>query len=205
MTVFRRIAKLNVTREEINAYSPPRGIIASELEWVLDRETGKPKNQAVMEFACSDYQPEEMLRKNLSDIRYHLHDGFWRNRIVEDAITYHPKSARRIYRIEAILDHPLITGKPIRRRPGGVEARRVDVPLAIRKAAEEAGDVHEISISPARMASQLVIATRNNEPFWIKPKYVNQERQRVVRGPEEVVEQMGPLENKFDYGTIEEG
>ena len=203
MTVFRRIAKLSVTPQELMAYNPPKGIVAITLEELKD-DKGRPKNQAYIEFVCSNYQPEPALQKNLSDIRHHLGD-YWRNRIIEDNVTTHPKSPKRAYRIESILEHPLLTGKPIIRDAGRAATRKVDVPLAIRRAGEEARDVHEIAIAPWRMKSQLVIATEQNDPFWIKPKYVRQERKRVVRGPEDIVEEVGEQENMFDYGTIDEG
>ena len=203
MVVHRRIVKLNVTPKELDAYNPPRGIIMLTLEQLYD-DKGAPKNQAYVEFAASNFQPEEMLRKDLSDIRHHLGD-FWRNRILEDAITYHPKSPKRLYRLEGILDHPLITGKPIVRTPGGVAARKVDVPLEIRRAADAAGDRHEVFIPADRIKSQFVISTQNNEPFWIKSKHSRQEKRRVQRSAEEVVEERGPVEEGFDYGTLDEG
>jgi len=207
MTVHRRIVELRITPDELMAFNPPRGIIMLTLEdnhrtqKVIDDPT---EGRAIIEFGASDGQPEPILRKNLGDIRHHLGD-YWRNRIINDAITYHPKSPRRLYRIEALLDHPLLTGRPIVRTPGGAAVRKVDVPLEIKRLADGAKDVTEVPINPDRLREQMVIATENNAPFWIKSKYTKQEKRLVNRNAEEMEEELGPPEEMYDYGTIEEG
>jgi len=184
-------------------YNPPPGLGLIFLEWFPDR------GEVIVEWTASPLQPDPVYRKSIQDIRHEL-GTTWRSRVLNDNITSHPKSPRRALVIESILNHPFLTGevKSINAReilPAGMELTTREM----KKAAEEAKDVHEITMTPEQAEAQLRLGSTgeklNIEPFEVRQDH--HKEQVLTRGGEKVEykDKYGPEYNVYLSGVIDSG
>jgi hypothetical protein len=118
------IARLRLTPEEVAAYNPRPGV---DVLW-LERE--KP-DVMVAQFVGSDLYPQPHLRRTAAQLRTEVLDTF-RGRVIDDNLTYHPKTPRRLLKIETILDHPNVSS---------------GVTRELKMAAEGATEVHDVEMT----------------------------------------------------------
>lgn len=186
-------------------YNPPQGINLIYLEW-------RPlKEEVDVEFTASPLNPDPLFRKNMNDIRHEL--GLkWSDRLLQDDMRYHPNSPKRALVIETILNHPFITGD-IRGHEGVkslVPAGTDLTPKEIRKAAEEAIDVHEIKYTPQQAEEQLRLGS-TGQKLKIDPVEVRQDHykeQVLTRSGEkgaEYIDRYGTEYNVYLSGVIASG
>lgn len=212
MTVSREIVKLLYTRPEAWEYSinpPPEalGISVSWLQWLPLKPNETEKDQKVItEFITSDRYLVRTEQKTEKDIRLLLGTHF-RNRLLDRGLS-HQDSPTIALRIEAPLGHPLVAGPTASRE--------------IKRAAETAGDVHEVrytrqqlaeSTHPEMIAEGYKDAERGQRArqemkhFAIAPKYSTREKVTRFLGQEKgyVEEQSEEEQLVYDFGIIEQG
>lgn len=129
--VERRTVKLNMTPEEARTYRAPPGIDIMWLEWM-------PSQKAVIaEFVTSDVQPDPLLRRSAKDVTHELGTAL-KNRVIDGNMGHqHHLSPRRAYRIEAMLDHPLLQSAP----------------REVKRNVEAATDVHDVLLTKEQVES----------------------------------------------------
>jgi len=203
--VDRRIVKLRATQNLMEKYNPPPGINLLFLEWIPQKE------EVIVEFTASPLSPDPLYRKGMNDIRHEL-GLVWRDRILQDNLGNHRNSPKRALVIETILNHPFITGEGIKGLdkikqlvPAGTDL----TPKELRKAAEEAIDVHEVRYTPQQAEEQLRLGS-TGQKLDIPPDDVRQDHykeQVLTRGGEKVeyVDRYGPEYNIYRSGVIASG
>jgi hypothetical protein len=168
--IGRKIAKLNMTPQEAALYRPPPGINVIWLEWMPS------KKAVVAEFVASDAQPDPILRKSAKDITHELGTSL-RHRVIEELESYN-RSPRRAMRVEALLNHPMLS----------------DAPRDVKRHVESATDVHEV-----RMTKQQAEAIApGKRGVRIDPKEIRYERSEGVNSTSEqevYVYEMGEIDS----------
>ena len=204
--IDRRIVKLNVSQDELASWTAPKGISFVVLEWIPVKE------QAIIEFACSELAIDPLERKNMTDIR-HILGTQWRNRLIEDNITNHPASPKRIMTVGGILNHPFITGEGEKTFKGRsmLQSGKPIISQELKKAADSAIDLHEIEMSPTQAQQNLKLGS-TGEPLKIEPREVRQyshlEQDLATahaRGGLEYKRVYEPERNVYVIGTIDSG
>jgi hypothetical protein len=190
------MARLAMSYEESLKYVPPAGLNVSFLEW-LD-EQGKTieepqqiimnAKQVVIEYLCTDKEPDPVLNKSMNDIRHEL-GTTWRNRLLEDNLSSHPQRPRKGMMVEINLGSTLLK----------------DAPEDIRRAADAATDIHDIEVSPYEAEHAKVESTGKRLPF-VQPRAVVQDKILQQQGPEKgVVEVLGPERYRYKMGVLDIG
>ncbi len=207
-----------MSHQEALNYVPPAGIDVNFLEW--KDEKGKTidadakhmpfAKQVVMEFLCSDLQPDPVLRKSVKDIHHELMTSdFFRNRVVRRNLGSHAKSPRRGMMVEVNLSNPMIR----------------DAPDEVKRAAEEATDVHDVLYTPQEIEENAVVESSyefvegytprtgdagmgryKRKLKFPQPDEISQERFYRQTGPEQtLVEEYGPEMYKYKMGVVDIG
>jgi len=217
MTIHREVELVRMTHQEALSYVPPAGIDVNFIEW--RNENGKEiqdskqiipfAKQVVIEFLCSDLNPDPILKKSIKDIHHELMTSdYFRNRIIRRDLGSHPKLMKRGMMVETNLDSPLVTHGP----------------EEIRRAAEEAIDVHDILLTQEEADNAVLessfefgkyaipIAGGSGGRYTRKVKLptegieVVQERFYRQVGPEQALqEEYGPEKLKYQMGIIDSG
>lgn len=192
-----------MSHQEALNYVPPAGIDLNFLEWFPS------KNQVVIEFLCSDLQPDPILRKSIKDIHHELMSSdYFRNRVIRRNLGSHEKSPRKGMMVEINLSNPLIR----------------EAPDEIRRAAEEATDVHDVLYDKEEIENAVVESSYQfvdgytprtgdggygrykRKLKFPEPDEVVQERFYRQVGPEQsLVEDYGPEKYKYQLGVIDIG
>jgi hypothetical protein len=216
--IHGEIELVQMTHNEALNYVPPAGIDVNFIEW--QDEKGKkitePKfmpfaKQVVMEFLCSDLQPDPVLRKSLKDIHHELlTNDYLRNHVLKRNLGSQEKikNIKRRMMVEVNLANPMIR----------------EAPAEIRRAAEEATDVHDVLYSPEEIENAYVESSFKFDQYSMPrlggsgeytrrlkfpepgPGNVVQERFYRQVGPEqELIEELGPEMLKYQMGVIDIG
>jgi hypothetical protein len=214
--INREIELVKMTHQEALSYVPPAGIDVDYLEW--QDEKGKkledPKQiipfakQVVMEFLCSDLQPDPILRKSLKDIHHELMTSdYFRDRVLRRDLGSHAKSPKKGMMVEVNLANPMIG----------------EAPPEVKRAAEEATDVHDVLYTPQEIEQDAFVESSFEFDKYSGPGYggngrytrklkfrepdeVVQERFYRHEGPDQqLVEDYGPERYKYKLGVIDIG
>lgn len=216
MVIYSEIELVEMTHDQALKYVAPAGIDVNYLEWRNEKGEALPSEakympfakQVYIEFLCSDLQPDPILRKSIKDIHHELATSdFFRNHVLRKNIGSHPKSApRRKMMVETNLSNPLLA----------------EAPPEIRRAAEEATDVHDVLYdkqeienavleSSFKFSKESMPGTGGTGHYTRKLKYrepdeVVQERfYRQVGPQQELVEEYGPEKYKYKMGVVDIG
>jgi hypothetical protein len=194
-----------MSHDEALKYVPPAGIDVNFLEWFPS------KNQVVIEFLCSDLQPDPILRKSLKDIHHELMTSdSLRNRVLRKNLGSHAKSPKRGMMVEINTANPMIR----------------DAPAEIRRAVEEGTDRHDVYYTPEEIENAVVESSyefaegftpRTGDGGYGRykrklkfpepePGNVVQERFYRQTGPEQtLVEEYGPEKYKYQMVVMDIG
>jgi hypothetical protein len=202
MVIYSEIELVEMTHDQALKYVPPAGVDVNWLEFMPS------KNQVYIEFLCSDLQPDPILRKSIKDIHHELETSdFFRNHVLRKNVGSHPKAARRRkMMVETNLSNPLLA----------------EAPAEIRRAAEEATDVHDVLYDPKEIENAVLESSfrfsKESMPGvggtgryerklrYREPDEVVQERFYRQEGPDQhLVEEYGPERYKYKMGVIDIG
>lgn len=201
--IYNEVELVEMTHDQALKYVPPAGIDVNWLEFIPS------KNQIYIEFLCSDLQPDPILRKSIKDIHHELETSdFFRNHVIRKNVGSHPKSApRRKMMVETNLSNPLLA----------------TAPAEIKRAAEEATDVHDVLYDPKEIENAVLESSfkfsKESGPGYggtgryerrlkyPEPDEVVQEKiPRMVGGPnQDLIEEYGPERYKYKMGVIDIG